>query len=719
MKNTGFKIFLSFFLLFSVLGKAKADEGMWLWMSLNKNYNEMREKGLKLTPDDIYNINHASLKDAVVSLRFCTAEFVSPDGLMFSNHHCAYSAIQEHSSTDHDYLTDGFWASDRSEELPASGVTASILIRMEDVSNRVLADVNEEMSPVERAKSLQGKMKEIMAEAEEGNNYRTEVKSMLAGNQYVLFVYETYKDVRLVGAPPSSIGKFGGDADNWEWPRHTGDFSVLRVYTAPDGSPATYSKDNIPYKPRKYFPVSLKGVKEGDFSMVMGFPGRTQRYLSSYGIELAQKVSNPARIKARTRILDIIKESMNSSDDLRIKYAARYSQISNYWKYFIGQNEGLKRLQVIDGKKAEEKAFQDWANGNPQRKARYGHILEDLARVYKTLADFDLYVQYLNEAIFAPKPMILAYRTKRLDNLLKEDDLSEEMMQQVISKLREQAQSVFEDYDRETERKILAAAMDLFYEGVPHDQIAPEIHALHKKFKGNWDKYASYVFKKSIFASKDKFMAFLDNPSLKKLEKDPFFRILNYTLDPYFEQIMPKRRAAHSELGELQRLYIEGLMKMHPNKNFYPDANSTPRLTYGNVKGYRPRDAVYYDYFTTMKGIMEKEDPSDPEFVVSTQLKKLYKGKNFGPYADNGVMHVAFISNNDITGGNSGSPVINGNGELIGIAFDGNWEAMTGDLVFDEQYKRCINVDIRYVLFVIDKFAGAGHIIDELNLVNA
>lgn len=719
MKNTGFKIFLSFFLLFSVLGKAKADEGMWLWMSLNKNYNEMREKGLKLTPDDIYNINHASLKDAVVSLRFCTAEFVSPDGLMFSNHHCAYSAIQEHSSTDHDYLTDGFWASDRSEELPASGVTASILIRMEDVSNRVLADVNEEMSPVERAKSLQGKMKEIMAEAEEGNNYRTEVKSMLAGNQYVLFVYETYKDVRLVGAPPSSIGKFGGDADNWEWPRHTGDFSVLRVYTAPDGSPATYSKDNIPYKPRKYFPVSLKGVKEGDFSMVMGFPGRTQRYLSSYGIELAQKVSNPARIKARTRILDIIKESMNSSDDLRIKYAARYSQISNYWKYFIGQNEGLKRLQVIDGKKAEEKAFQDWANGNPQRKARYGHILEDLARVYKTLADFDLYVQYLNEAIFAPKPMILAYRTKRLDNLLKEDDLSEEMMQQVISKLREQAQSVFEDYDRETERKILAAAMDLFYEGVPHDQIAPEIHALHKKFKGNWDKYASYVFKKSIFASKDKFMAFLDNPSLKKLEKDPFFRILNYTLDPYFEQIMPKRRAAQSELGELQRLYIEGLMKMHPNKNFYPDANSTPRLTYGNVKGYRPRDAVYYDYFTTMKGIMEKEDPSDPEFVVSTQLKKLYKGKNFGPYADNGVMHVAFISNNDITGGNSGSPVINGNGELIGIAFDGNWEAMTGDLVFDEQYKRCINVDIRYVLFVIDKFAGAGHIIDELNLVNA
>lgn len=718
MKNTGFKIFLSFFLLFSVLGRAKADEGMWLWMSLNKNYNEMREKGLKLTPDDIYNINHASLKDAVVSLRFCTAEFVSPNGLMFSNHHCAYSAIQEHSSTDHDYLTDGFWARDRSEELPASGVTASILIRMEDVSNRVLADVTEEMSPVERAKSVQGKMKEIMAEAEDGNNYRTEVKSMLAGNQYVLFVYETYKDVRLVGAPPSSIGKFGGDADNWEWPRHTGDFSVLRVYTAPDGSPASYSKDNIPYKPRKYFPVSLEGVKEGDFSMVMGFPGRTQRYLSSYGIELAQKVSNPARIKARTRILDIIKESMNSSDDLRIKYAARYSQISNYWKYFIGQNEGLKRLQVIDGKKAEEKAFQDWANANPQRKARYGHILEDMAEVYKTLAGFDLYVQYLNEAIFAPKPMILAYRTKRLDNLLKEDDPSEEMMQQVISKLREQAQSVYEDYDQETERKILAAAMDLFYEGVPHDQIAPEIHALYKKFKGNWDKYASYVFKKSIFASKDKFMDFLDNPSRKRLEKDPFFRILNYTLDPYFEQIMPKRRAAQTELGELQRLYIEGLMKMYPNKNFYPDANSTPRLTYGNVKGYRPRDAVYYDYFTTMKGIMEKEDPSDPEFVVSPQLKKLYREKNFGPYADNGVMHVAFISNNDITGGNSGSPVINGNGELIGIAFDGNWEAMTGDLVFDEQYKRCINVDIRYVLFVIDKFAGAGHIIDELNLVN-
>ena len=718
MKNTGFKILLSVFLLFSALGRANADEGMWLWMSLNKNYNEMREKGLKLTPDDIYNINHASLKDAVVSLRFCTAEFVSPDGLMFTNHHCAYSAIQEHSSPDHDYLTDGFWAGNRNEELPASGVTASILIRMEDVSNRVLADVNEEMSPVERAKSVQAKMKEIMAEAEEGNDYRTEVKSMLAGNQYLLFVYETYEDVRLVGAPPSSIGKFGGDADNWEWPRHTGDFSVLRVYTAPDGSPAAYSEENIPYKPRKYFPVSLKGVKEGDFSMVMGFPGRTQRYLSSYGIELAQKVSNPARIKARTRILDIIKESMNSSDDLRIKYAARYSQISNYWKYFIGQNEGLERLQVIDGKKAGEKAFQDWADASPERKERYGHLLENMAEVYKTLAGFDLYVQYLNEAVFAPKPMILAYRAKRLDALLKDEDMGEDRMKEAIEKMRGQAESVYEDYDRETERRLLAAGMELFYEGVPHDQISPEIHALHKKFKGDWDKYASYVFRKSFFDSKDEFMAFLDNPGSKKLEKDPFFRIVNYTLDPYFEQIMPKRRAAQSELAELQRLYIEGLMKMYPDKNFYPDANSTPRLTYGNVKGYRPRDAVDYDYFTTMKGIMEKEDPSDPEFVVSPVLKKLYKEKNFGPYAKNGSMHVAFISNNDITGGNSGSPVINGNGELIGIAFDGNWEAMTGDLVFDEQYKRCINVDIRYVLFVIDKFAGAGHIIDELSLVN-
>ncbi len=717
MKKAINKILLSLIITVALAHQVRADEGMWLWMSLNKNYDQMKAEGLRLSPDDIYNINHASLKDAVVSLRFCTAEFVSPDGLMFTNHHCAYSAIQEHSSPDNDYLTDGFWAKNRAEELPAHGVTASVLVRMEDVTKKALDGVTDEMSPVERAKAIQGNMRAISAQAEEGNNYRTEVKSMLAGNQYVLFVYETYEDVRLVGAPPSSIGKFGGDADNWEWPRHTGDFSVMRVYTAPDGSPASYSEDNIPYKPRKYFPVSLKGVKNGDFSMVMGFPGRTQRYLSSYGIEMAQNISNPARIKARTRVLDIIKESMNSSDDLRIKYAARYSQISNYWKYFIGQNEGLERLGVIEEKKAEEKAFQDWANADPQRKAEYGDILKKMEEIYQTLAGFDLYVQYLNEAIFAPKPVVLAYRANRLLSLLESENPDQERIEKTIEELKSQAEEVYKDYDRETERRLLSAAMDLFYEGVPHDQISPEIHSLYKKYHGNWDKYASKVFKKSIFDSKDEFMAFLENPSAKKLKKDPLLKLVNNTLNPYFEKIMPQRRAAQSQLAELQRLYIKGLMEMYPDKNFYPDANSTPRLTYGTIKGYRPRDAVQYDYFTTMKGIMEKEDPSDPEFVVSPTLKKLYAKKEFGPYAENGRMHVAFISNNDITGGNSGSPVINGEGELIGIAFDGNWEAMTGDLVFDEQYKRCINVDIRYVLFVIDKFAGADHILNELTMV--
>jgi hypothetical protein len=450
--------------------------------------------------------------------------------------------------------------------------------------------------------------------------------------------------------------------------------------------------------------------------MVLGFPGGTQRYLSSYGIELAQNSSNPARIKARTRVLDINKESMDAIDSVRIEYASRYSQISNYWKYYIGQNEGLKRMNTIAHKKEEEKAFHTWANATPERQEKYGHIMPTLDSLYTLLGQSDKYVQYINEAAFANRPLLLAYRANRLYELLSGDEATEEEIEETIESYKGQATGIFENYHRPTEQRLFAEGMKLFYNGVPKEQLAEGMKKLHHKYKGDWQKYAERAFKKSVFDSKEELMAFLENPSARKLKKDPVFEAYKLVMDPYFANVRPQRRAVQNRLDEVQRTYLEGLMKMYPGRNFYPDANSTLRLTYGTVKGYHPEDAVFYNYYTTMTGIMEKEDPEDNEFIVPEKLKALYKNKDFGRYGVDGEMRVNFITNNDITGGNSGSPVINGKGELIGIAFDGNWEAMTGDLVFDEEYKRCINVDIRYVLFIIEKYAGAGHLIEEMDL---
>lgn len=691
----------------------KADEGMWLLMNLYQNYEDMKELGFKLTPDDIYNINQSSLKDAVVSLRFCTAELVSAEGLMFTNHHCAYGAIQANSSVDHDYLTDGFWAATKGEELPTD-ITASILIRMADVTNRVLDGVTSDMSESERNALIRKNISAVQTEEKGDTWYDVQIRPMLEGNQYVMFVYETFTDVRLVGAPPSAIGKFGGDADNWEWPRHTGDFSILRVYTAPDGTPATYSEENVPYRPRKYFPISLKGIQQDDFAMVMGFPGRTQRYLTSHGIRLAKEVSNPIRIKVRTELLNIMKAEMNQQDAVRIQYASKYSRMANYWKYFIGQNEGLERLGTIAQKEQQEAAFHNWATQN--NREEYTGLLDELSEIYAQMATYDPFMQYINEAALTSEAMLLAYRFSGLASLLNADAPDQGAIDEAAAKLQASLEGLFKDYYEPLDKQLFAASMRLFYEGIPASMRPTALTEAHDKFKGDWSAMAEKYFAKSIFNDRSAVEAFLQKPSAKVLSKDPVFQLADNIIGTYRAQVAPAFRAASERKSILDRQLVAGMMEMEKDRLFYPDANSTIRLTYGSVGGYTPRDAVSYTYLTTIEGIMDKMDPNDEEFIVPDKLVELYEQRDFGRYAWNGTLPVNFITNNDITGGNSGSPVIDGEGNLIGIAFDGNWEAMTGDLVFDKALKKCINVDIRYVLFIMDKYAGADNLLRELDI---
>lgn len=706
-------------LIIGIGPKAKADEGMWLPIFIERlNYVDMQEMGLHLTPEEIYSINNSSLKDAIIIFGGgCTGEIVSPEGLIFTNHHCGYGAIQSHSTVEHDYLTDGFWAMSKEEELSNEGLTARFLVRIEDVSERVLSELNDEMTEDERSKKIREVGKQISDEATEGTHYDAYVRGFFAGNEFYLFVYEVFEDVRLVGAPPSSIGKYGADTDNWMWPRHTGDFSVFRVYTGPDGKPAEYAEENIPLKSKSFLPISIDGVKKGDFTMIMGYPGGTDRYMSSWGVELAIEETNPTIVDIRDRKLKIMREFMDADEAVRIKYASKYARTSNYWKYFIGQTKGLKRLKVFDKKQQQEKAFADWVAATPDREEKYGEALDLRKQSIDEMRQYNLARIYLNEAIARGAEILMfSRRFNNLQEMLNQKDVPQEEIDAEIAKLREASKKYFKDYHQPIDRQLLAAMLEMYYENVPKEQ-QPELLAdIHKKYDGNFLKYADKVFDKSIFASQESVNDFLDKPKARKIEKDRVTELLSA-----FMKKLPVLRAATAEAemkgGKGERLYIAGLREMYPEKKFYPDANFTMRLTYGQVLDYYPADAVHYDFYTTLKGVMEKEDPSTWEFVVPEKLKELYKNKDFGPYGQNGKMVVGFISNNDITGGNSGSPVMNGHGELIGIAFDGNWEAMSGDIAFEPELQRTISVDIRYVLFIIDKFAGAQNIIDELTIV--
>ena len=712
-------LLLSIFLSFSLI----ADEGMWLPQLLKSlNEKDMIERGLKLTADDIYDINNSSLKDAIVSLNGggCTAEMISSNGLMLTNHHCAFGSIQTHSTLENDYLKDGFWAMSNAEELKNDDVTATFLISIEDVSERINSFLNNQMSEDERRAKIAEISKVISKEVSDSTSYSANVKSYFGGNDFYLLIYETFKDVRLVGAPPSSIGKFGGDTDNWMWPRHTGDFSLYRVYMAPDGSPASYDLENIPYKPKHHLPIQLEGVENEDYTMIMGYPGRTNRYLTSFGISEALEISNPTTVDIRTEKLAVIKDGMDANKRVKIQYASKYASTSNYWKYYIGQSKSLKAMKVFDKKKDIENAFKEWVeSGDSSVQEKYGNVLEMIESAYNKNKRIALNRTYLNEAVFQGSEILyFSYMMKnRIASLPK--DKKERLTS--IRKLKKLAKDFYKNYNASVDEKLLSSMLSMYYYNVPKNQHAPVFKKIENQMLGfkklDFDFYAQNVFKRSVFSSKEKCMEFLQNPTLSRVSRDLAFTTMNSIYDKYMKEIYPTRKSVRAALSKGNRLFMSGLREMDTSKSFYPDANSTMRVTYGSIGDYSPGNAMHYDYFTTIDGIIEKEDETNEEFIVPEKLKELYKMSDYGRYADkNGDLRINFISSNDITGGNSGSPVMNAWGELIGTAFDGNWESMSGDIAFENKIQRTISVDIRYILFIIDKYANASYLIDEMTI---
>jgi hypothetical protein len=697
----------------------KADEGMWLLPLLEKlNIDKMTSMGLKLSAEDIYSINHSSLKDAVVVFgRGCTGEIVSGEGLLLTNHHCGFDAIQNHSSVEHDYLKDGFWAMTREEELPNPGLTATFLIRIEDVTQPILVNLNDTLSEKRRGEEVKRISTEIVRKATEDNHYKAMVKSFFDGNRYYLLVYEEYRDVRLVGTPPSSIGKFGYDTDNWMWPRHTGDFSVFRVYSGPDGTPAEYSKQNIPLKPKHFFPVSLRGYNEGDFTMVIGYPGNTERYMTSFEVKELMEVTHPNRIAIRGLRQDILMKDMLADEAITIKYASKYSSSSNYWKFSIGQSKGLKALKIYDKKQQLEREFTDWTNEDGERKSKYGEALNLINEAVTARRPYQHALQYISECLFNGSEIIgFAGKAAALYTVLLKEPDNRQKIDSLTAELKTLGEEFYREYNESTDREVTPALLKLFYEKVPASFRPDFFTVIQSKYKGNVDYYCLTLFNRSVFANSFDFTVFIQNPSRKTLEKDMAF-VAALTTQKKYRELFQNRAQFNLNYEKGQRLYIAGLMEMQENRIFYPDANSTMRLSYGSVRDYFPRDAVHYDYYTTLDGVMQKEDPSNWEFEVPGKLKDLFSRRDYGRYGEKGVMPICFITNNDITGGNSGSPVLDAEGTLIGLAFDGNWEAMTGDILFEPELQRCICVDIRYVLFIMDKYAGAGHLVDEMKII--
>lgn len=720
-------LFLSV-LVFLLSHNLFAAEGMWLPILLKKyNIEQMQAKGFKLTAEDIYDINQASLKDAVVGLvrlsnpfhHFCTGEIISSNGLVLTNHHCGFGQIQQHSSVENDYLKDGFWAKNKKEELTNEGLGVCLLKRMEDVTNQVNKGIDKNSSLETKDSIIQANIKKIEKNATQGTHYLAKVKPFFSGNEYYLSVYEIFRDIRLVGTPPSAVGKFGGDTDNWMWPRHTGDFSMFRIYAGKDNQPADISSENVPYKPLKHLKISLDGIKKGDFTMVMGYPGTTQEYLPSYAIDLHMNVKNPIRIKIRNDAINIMKNDMEKSAETRIKYAAKVASKANGWKKWIGESRGLKRLNAIEKKREQEKEFQNWANQSKDKKEIYGTLLNQYEKLYKEVGDYEKFYIYLSETILGNEIVRFSNHSKNLLNLSKNSKPEE--IKKTVNKIKQQAQKFYKDYNEATGKKLFVKLLSYYFNDVDK-KYYPEIFLpINKKYKGNTEKYFSVLFEKSIFKNSTTLNNFLDNysPSKnKKIEVDPIFRVLTETKKIYFSDVQPKLRELDMQIKALHQSYLKGIRELYSNKVFFPDANSTFRIAYGQVDNYKPRDGVDYEYFTTLKGIMEKDNPDIYDYDVPQQIRNLYKAKDFGAYANtDGSMPVCFIASNHTTGGNSGSPVINQDGNLIGINFDRNWEGTMSDLMYDPEMCRNIMLDIRYVLFIIDKYAGAKNLINELDFV--
>lgn len=695
-------------------GQVYADEGMWVMKELNKlNLARMAELGFVPSVDKLYSETDPCVANAVVIFGGgCTGITVSNEGLIFTNHHCGFGAIQQLSSVEHDYLKDGFVSQNKEAELPVPGLSVRYLRETVDVSDRInseIAGIQEEHLRLAAADSIG---KAICDSIGTDEFVAADVVPFYNNNKYFLVVYDVYRDVRMVFAPPSSVGKFGGDTDNWMWPRHTGDFSVFRVYAGTGNKPAEYSAANKPYRPKYVAEVSMAGYQDKDYAMTIGFPGSTDRYLSSWGVQQRIENSNKPRIEVRGIKQAIWKDAMLASDAVRIKYASKYAGSSNYWKNSIGMNRGLANLNVVDRKRAEEEAFAKWVAADPQRQSKYGEVLGLLEKGYTSTADYRRAGTYLSETFMGGAEIT------RLARMVQSVDVQGSRPGEIDTFLVERIQPFFKDYEPQLDQKVLAAMMKVAKERVPA-QFLPDIYRkVDKKYKGDYERYAADVFKKTSLLSYDKIAAMLRNPKeYKKLQKDPAAELSLSTMMSMFElQQMMGNALYDVEKGE--RLYFAGLKEMYPEKALPSDANFTMRLSYGSIGGYRPYDAAWYTYYTTQQGILEKEDPTSDEFWVQPEILDMVRGKDFGPYAnEKGELQLCFLTNNDITGGNSGSPVFDKNARLIGLAFDGNWEAMSGDIAFEPELQRCIAVDIRYVLYMIDKWGKCPRLIEELQLV--
>ena len=696
-----------------IVTPAVADEGMWLLPFLNRlNIKDMREKGLKLQAEDIYSVNSGSLKDAIVIFGGgCTGEVVSAEGLLLTNHHCGYGNIQALSSVESDFLKNGFWAMSRGEEIPAPGLSVTFIRQMEDVTDRVLGAAAEMGNGEERdgivmanLQSVDEQMKSLYPE------WNVEIRPFMGGNQYFAIMTERFTDVRLVGTPPSSMGKFGGDTDNWMWPRHTDDFSMFRIYAGPNNKPADYSPENRPYEAQVHLKISLRGVEENDFAMIMGFPGTTDRYMTTFEMKKLIEVENANRIFIRGERLGIVMEDMLADNEVRLKYAAKYASSSNYWKNSIGKNKALIDNKIPEQKAALEARYQAWAetDNSPEQ---YRLALRNIKESVESTSHSEGVYQFLQEALWSGVEMVQL--SQRVIQTIQVADGKVTNRDEVMADV----ENFYKNYNEPTDRRVAKRMLAIVKERLAEGDLPSFFEMLGSASQNEIDAWVDTLYDTSIFVTPERLAAALDNFSPETFQNDPAAQMsgsVRSKLVALSTELMPKLE----ELSEWRRVYIKGLTKMDPDAKFYPDANFSMRLTYGTVLPYDPRDGVTYKYYTTLKGVLEKEDPSNPlEFTVEDRLKQAYDTADYGQYGQDGQLRLNFLTNNDITGGNSGSPVLNARGELIGLAFDGNWEAMSGDVMFEPSLQRCINVDIRYVLWTIDKYAGASHLINEMTLV--